>query len=143
MNSTYTPDDKPIQPDAARAIIKAARARLKDGGEGRAITSRDTDINDALLEGARTGMPDGLKQWQLPFEITGPAFFYITSVDPGAIVGKHSHKRNLFRLVVSGSIILDDGRELKTGDWMYVPAGVEYSFRGAHNPGAVICHCYG
>jgi mannose-6-phosphate isomerase-like protein (cupin superfamily) len=47
-------------------------------------------------------------------------------------------------MVVSGSIVLNDGRELRTGDWMFVPAGVDYSFRGGLNsPGGIIYHCYG
>ena len=107
------------------------------------MTSRDEGMNDALLEGKRELPLEGIEQWQLPIELGGPVFFYLTVVQPGAIVGTHRHKRSLFRVVVSGSIILNDGRALTAGDWMYVPAGETYSFRGGLNPGAIVYHCYG
>lgn len=144
MSETYKPDDKPLQPENARARVKAAIERLKEGGRrDRVVTSRDEGMNDALLEGKRKGFPDGVEQWQLPIELGGPVFFYLTVVQPGAVVGTHSHDRALFRVIISGSIILEDGSELKSGDWMYVPPKVRYSFRGGLNPGAIIYHCYG
>ena len=58
------------------------------------------------------------------------AFFFLTVSEPGAIVPSHEHKRDLFRIVVSGSIITN-GIELKSGDWMFVPKGVSYGYSAA------------
>lgn len=137
--SRYTPDDRIIEGEEGRERV--ARALEKLGGG--VITSRDAGVNDILFDHYRPNMPPGIDQWQLPVKLDGPALFFLTVVEPGAIVPTHAHKKALFRVVVSGSIILEDGRELRSGDWMYVPGGVDYSFRGGLNPGAVICHCYG
>lgn len=139
MKNKYTPDDRIIEGEEGRQRVAAALERL---GEG-VITSLDPSVNDILFDQYRSGMPPGIDQWQLPVKIDGPSLYFLTVVQPGAIVPTHSHKRALFRVIVSGSIILGDGRVLKAGDWMYVPAGTEYSFRGGLNPGAIIFHCYG
>ena len=135
----YTPDDRIIEGEEGKQRVAAALKKLGGG----VITSRDPGVNDILFDHYRPDMPPGIRQWQLPVKLDGPSLYFLTAVEPGAIVPTHSHKRALFRIVISGSIILDDGRELKSGDWMYVPAGSEYSIRGGVNPGAVICHCYG
>jgi len=139
VKNKYTPDDRIIEGEEGRQRVAAALERL---GEG-VITSLDPSVNDILFDQYRPGMPPGIDQWQLPVKIDGPSLYFLTVVQPGAIVPTHSHKRALFRVIVSGSIILGDGRVLKAGDWMYVPAGTEYSFRGGLNPGAIIFHCYG
>jgi quercetin dioxygenase-like cupin family protein len=55
---------------------------------------------------------------------------------------KHSHKRDLFRVVISGSITTDTGAKLSSGDRMFVPAGTEYGYTAASNPGAFLLHFY-
>jgi mannose-6-phosphate isomerase-like protein (cupin superfamily) len=100
------------------------------------------DLLDALRRDDKD-MPADFVQWQLPVHLDGPALFFLTVVPPGGIVTMHAHDRDMFRVVVSGSIILHDGRELKSGDWMFVPNDEEYSFRAGLNPGAIIYHCYG
>ena len=139
MKNKYTPDDRIIEGEEGRQRVAAALERLGDG----VITSLDPGVNDILFDQYREGMPPGIDQWQLPVKIDGPSLYFLTVVQPGAIVPTHAHKRALFRVIVSGSILLGDGRTLKAGDWMYVPAGTEYSFRGGLNPGATIFHCYG
>jgi quercetin dioxygenase-like cupin family protein len=86
-------------------------------------------------------MPPGILSWQLPIELDERTFLFMTVAQPGAVVPSHSHKRDLFRIVISGSIILDNV-ELKAGDWMFVPKGTEYSYTAALNPGATTLHAY-
>ena len=120
-----------------RAALKKHRLTVKD----RVITSRDPGIDDLRYTLRREDMPPGFQAWQLPFVGEGPTFFFITVAEPGAIVPTHEHKRDLFRFVISGSIITN-GIELKSGDWMFVPKGVPYGYSAALNPGAITYHCY-
>lgn len=139
MTSKYTPDDRVIEGEEGKRRVAAALEKLGDG----VITSRDAHLSDILFDQWRPNMPPGVDQWQLPVKLDGPVFFFLSVLKPGAVVPSHEHKRSLFRVVVSGSIILEDGRKLESGDWMYVPAGVPYSIRAGLNPGAIIYHCYG
>jgi mannose-6-phosphate isomerase-like protein (cupin superfamily) len=139
LTSKYTPDDRIIEGEEGKRRVAAALEKLGGG----VITSRDAGLNDILFDHFRPNMPPGVDQWQLPVKLDGPVFFFLSVLGPGAIVPSHEHKRDLFRVVVSGSLILEDGRELKGGDWMYVPAGASYSVRAGLNPGAIVYHCYG
>ncbi len=146
MSAKFTPNDSIIKADAGRERIRKAldEHRKKYGDVAGVVTSRDPGMIDLLYDLRRDDMPPDFQQWQLPVKLEGPGvLFFMTVVQPGGIVPTHKHERDLFRVIVSGSIILHDGRELRSSDWMFVPAGVEYAFRGGMNPGAVICHCYG
>ena len=139
-----TPPQGSNRINEAREHVEEVKRRAADGGRA-IVTSRDPDMNEYLFKLRRGGSHGDYEQWQLPVEFTsqGRVYFFLTVVQPGGVVQQHKHDRDLFRVVVSGSIILKDGRELKAGDWMFVPGGVEYSFRGSLNPGAIIYHCYG
>jgi len=143
MSTKWSPDDSVIEGEAGKTRIREALERHNIRiGDDRVVTSRDPGMDDVRYALMRPGLPPGFIQWQLPIKLTGETFFFTTVCEPGAVVPTHSHKRDLFRIVVSGSIITN-GIELKAGDWMFVPAGVEYSFSAALNPGAIINHCYG
>jgi hypothetical protein len=143
MSPTWKPDDSVIEGTTGARRIRAA---LKKHGfivKDRVITSRDPGMHEVRHELDRRDMPPGVRSWQLPVLLEDcPVFFFLTVADAGAVVPKHSHKRDLFRMVLSGSIITN-GHELKLGDWMFVPSGVPYSYTAALNPGAIIMHCYG
>lgn len=141
MSEIWQPDDSDIEAEVASRKIKDA---LEEHGivvENRVITSRDPGMNDVRFALRRRNMPAGFLSWQLPIELDGPAHAFITVAEPGAVVPSHTHKRDLFRVVISGSIILDNV-ELKSGDWMFVPSGAKYSYRAALNPGAITLHFY-
>ena len=143
MSAKWSPDDSIIEGAAARNRIRKALA--KHGirtSDDRVVTSRDKGMDDVRYHMRREGMPPGFEQWQLPVKLSGETFFFMTVAAPGAVVPSHKHKRDLFRVVIWGSIFYN-GLELKPGDWMFVPKGVEYSLSAAVNPGAAICHCYG
>jgi hypothetical protein len=128
----WKPDDSAIEGSPGARNIKNVLERhgiIIVGGK-RVVTSRDKGMDDVRFELMREGMPEGFVQWQLPFVFGPGAFAFLTKAEPGAIVPTHKHRRNLFRIVLWGSIITD-GIELKTADWMYVPKGVPYSYHAA------------
>ena len=137
----WKPNDKVIE---GRIGAQRVAAALKKQGiviKDQVITSRDEGMDDVLFELRRPDMPPGIQSWQLPVILDKSTFVFLTVAEPGAIVPTHKHSRNLFRVVISGSIITD-GKELKSGDWMFVPKGKEYSYHAALNPGAVTMHFY-
>lgn len=141
MSQTWKPDDSTIEGAVGTRRIRKA---LKDAGievKDRVITSRDPGMNDVRYALHRPNMPPGILSWQLPIILDDPTFVFMTVAGPGAVVPSHSHKRDLFRIVISGSIILDDV-ELKAGDWMFVPKDTKYSYTAALNPGATTMHAY-
>jgi mannose-6-phosphate isomerase-like protein (cupin superfamily) len=143
MSPDWKPDDSVIE---GRTGAQRIRASLKKHGinvkEG-VITSRDPGMNDVRYALRRPDMPPGFQSWQLPVFLEGcPVFFFLTVAEPGAVVPSHSHQRDLFRVVVAGSITTN-GIELKAGDWMFVPKGTPYNYSAGLNPGAISFHCYG
>jgi mannose-6-phosphate isomerase-like protein (cupin superfamily) len=147
VSTKWTPDDAVIEGETGKRRIREALERhgIKTD-EKRVITSRDKGMDDIRFHLRRENMPPGYEQWQLPIKLDGPVFFFLTVAQPGAVVPTHSHKRDLFRIVLWGSLTTN-GIELKQGDWMFVPAGVEYSLSAAISPnsppGAGSTHCYG
>jgi hypothetical protein len=141
--ANWKPDDSSVEGPGGVARIRAALKKHRVNVRGnRVITSRDPGMDDLRFTLKREDMPPGIQSWQLPIVMEGPAFFFLTVAQAGAIVPSHTHKRDLLRLVLSGSIITN-GIELKTGDWMFVPKGVPYGYSAALNPGAITYHCYG
>ena len=140
----WKPNDTVIEgrigADRIKAALKNHNIVIKD----KVITSRDEGIDDVLYELRRTDMPPGIQSWQLPIILDEDTFIFLTAAEPGAIVPSHTHKRDLFRVVIKGSIITD-GKELKPGDWMFVPKGARYSYHAAYSGsdgGAITMHFY-
>ncbi len=128
MSSTWKPDDSVIEGKPGTQRIKAAldKHNVKVKGE-KVTTSRDPGAEQLRHSLRRPDMPPGIQSWQLPIMLENcPVFFFITVVEPGAVVPLHSHKRDLL-----------------PGDWMFVPAGVEYGYTAGFSPSAVVGHCYG
>ena len=143
MSPNWKPDDSVIEGRTGARRVRAALKKHGSNVKDRVVTSRDPGMDEARHELSRADMPSGFRQWQLPLLLENcPVFFFLTVAEPGAVVPSHSHKRDLFRVVLSGSIITN-GQELKLGDWMFVPSGIPYSYSAAHNPGAITMHCYG
>ena len=142
MSQNWKPDDSIIEGRTAAQRIRSALRKRGIHVKDRVITSRDPGMDEVREGLRRKDMPPGFQSWQIPVALEGPAIFFLTVAEPGATVPTHSHKRDLFRFVISGSI-LTNGIELKPGDWMFVPRGTPYSYSAALNPGAIITHCYG
>jgi mannose-6-phosphate isomerase-like protein (cupin superfamily) len=141
--ANWKPDDSVIEGKPGAARIKAALKKRRVDVTKRVVTSRDPGMDDLRYDLRRPDLPPGILSWQLPFALeNGSVFMFLTVAQPGAVVPSHAHTRDLFRIVVSGSIVTN-GVELKSGDWMFVPRGVPYSYSAGLNPGAILYHCYG
>ncbi len=106
----------------------------------RIMTSQDEEAKRLQKALPVTAIPDGFEKWQLPFVFTRSQFF-VSIGKPDAQVGEHAHlEGDGIRFIAAGSII-HEGKELKAGDWMYIPQGVRYSFKVGPK-GATMCYCY-
>jgi hypothetical protein len=104
------------------------------------ITSKDP-IADKLKKALPIrNVPEGFEKWQLPF-VFDKGLFFVTYAKAGTKAPEHSHDEgDGIRFIVSGSIKYKE-RELTAGDWMFIPAGVPYSF-SVGDLGAIMCYCY-
>src|SRR4030095_17066834 len=87
-----TSDFKPVHIEFDEGVERISKALAKVGVElgSRILTSRDADVVKACnLLAVDDGLPKGFTKWQLPFYVKGGQFF-ITSAEPGAVVGEHS-----------------------------------------------------
>lgn len=137
MNEEFKPCHIPYDDGIARINEALAQVNLELGS--RILTSRDTDVVKAYNLLVVDELPKGFTKWQLPFYMEGGQFF-ITSAEPGASVGEHSHPNDGVRFIIAGSIFYD-GIELNAGDWMYIPKEKSYSFK-VGPLGASMCYCY-
>ncbi len=100
-----------------------------------------------------TNVPKGFQKYQLPIVLscvdsktmTGtPADgvqAFVTIAEPNASVSSHSHDEGAGLRFIAGGSINYKGRELTSGDWMFIPRGAKYGF-DVGPQGAVICYCY-
>lgn len=104
-------------------------------------TSQDKEAKSAVDGLKFPYVPDGFTKFQLPFALNSPTQMFISVGAPGTKVPEHSHDEgDGVRFIVNGSIKYN-GKELKTGDWMYVPKGKKYSFE-VGPLGATFFYCY-
>lgn len=107
------------------------------------VTSQDDGIDSIVKELEVTNIPAGFVKYQLPVAIQGgPGIqFFISVGQPRTSVTEHSHDEgDGMRFIVSGSIKYGD-KELRAGDWMYIPKGSKYSF-DVGDQGSTIFYCY-
>lgn len=105
------------------------------------ITSRDDNVLQSLDELEVTNIPDGFKKWQLPVYFEKATSMYISAAGPDVKVPEHSHDEgDGIRVIISGSIKYK-GKELTSGDWMFIPAGKKYSFE-VGSKGVIMFYCY-
>ncbi|MFF1723662.1 hypothetical protein [Streptomyces sviceus] len=109
--------------------------------ENRIVTSRDEGVEKALKILEVDNVPPGFRKWQLPVYMACESQLFITVADPGARASTHSHNDGAGVRFIAGGSIHYNGQELTAGDWMYIPAGMEYSFEVGRY-GALMCYCY-
>lgn len=120
--------------------VKLALKETNFDAHKKIVTSQDQGINKVLNLLAADNVPDGFKKWQLPF-IFDKGQFFISVAQADVDVPTHSHESgDGIRFIISGSIYYKD-KELKAGDWMYIPQGIEYEIK-IGNMGATMCYCY-
>ena len=124
----FQPEDITFQEGLQR--IGAARQKTRVSQEDRILTSRDPGISDMREDLRVSGLPEGFEMWQLPVTV-GRTLQFIGVAAPRARMPAHRHNQPVLRVILSGSITYE-GKELTAGDWMYIPAGKEYSFQAGH-----------
>ena len=87
-----------------------------------------------------SAVPGGFRKSQLPVYLSNPSQLFITIAEPNAEVPAHSHNEGDGIRFIAGGSIHYEGKELGPGDWMFIPAGISYSFRVGAN-GAIMCYC--
>lgn len=126
--------------EGTNRVKKALAEARVDSIDQSIFTSKDAakrQLDKALKV---ENVPDGFVKWQLPV-VLDRAQMFISSAAPGAKVPAHLHKEGAgVRFIMSGSIMYE-GQELTAGDWMYIPAGMPYSF-DVGPLGALMCYCY-
>lgn len=109
--------------------------------ERRILTSQDKDVAELTQVLQVSNVPEGFRKWQLPIHLEAPSQLFISTAAPGATVPKHMHRDgDGIRFIVAGSVFYN-GQELSAGDWMFIPAGHEYSLK-VGKFGATMCYCY-
>lgn len=124
--------------------IERLRRAVRDSGletEGRILTSRDKGVAGVEKALAVDNVPDGFTKWQLPVYLNSESQLYMTVAEPGAKAQPHAHNEGDGIRFITGGSITYNGQELTAGDWMFVPAGVEYSFETGRL-GALMVYCY-
>jgi len=140
MNEKFKPNSCTFEDGINRINSAVTASKLKTSLKDKISTSQDADLKDLLDSLAVTNIPDNFQKWQLPFYFDR-AQFYISVGNPGSIVPEHSHNDgDGIRYIVSGSIEYN-GKSLTTGDWMYIPKGIKYSF-SVGKLGVTMCYCY-
>ena len=135
---SFNPNQVTFEQGLERIRAIADRVGL---GDRAIITSRGEAASRAQDLLSVSEVPEGFVKWQLPVFLSEPSQLFITVALPGAVASEHAHDAgDGIRFIASGSIIYED-TELTAGDWMFVPAGVRYSF-AAGKFGALMCYCY-
>lgn len=136
MSSNWRPDDSIYDRDENGMVNGVRMVRDAHRKHGirlgkRVITSQDKGMREAQMDLRRASSPAGVKQWLVPIthcpkEDEREILWFVSELDPHAKVPTHAHRHAHFRIIFAGSVKYGD-IELKAGDWMAVPAGVEYS----------------
>ncbi|HWR32142.1 MAG TPA: cupin domain-containing protein [Chitinophagaceae bacterium] len=138
MFTKFDPNVAVFQDGVRRVEMALAKIKFRIGR--RVITSQDKEAVRLANLLAVDNIPEGFKKWQLPF-IMDRSQLYISVGNPDVMVPLHSHDEgDGIRFIMSGSVYFRD-RELKSGDWMFIPRGTKYTMK-IGPLGAVMCHCY-
>ena len=131
----------PNQVTFAEGEVRVERVLRSLKVDKRAIMTSQDPIAEKLKKALPVAnVPKGFVKWQLPFVFPRGQFFF-TQATAGAEVAEHAHEEgDGVRFIVGGSIVYE-GKELKSGDWMYIPQGARYKFKVGAN-GASMCYCY-
>lgn len=70
-------------------------------------------------------MPEGEGKWSLPIQFLpeGSGWVELMRLAPGVRLGLHRHTGEVHALTLAGERRLNDGRVVRTGDYIHEPAG--------------------
>lgn len=71
----------------------------------------------------------GIKKTPIVWPMMDYKMFYTVEVPPNTTVATHSHDEAVFRVLVSGSLILNGKKIDQPGTWYVVPALTEYEIK--------------
>lgn len=86
------------------------------------ILSTDLEI-DAFEEDR------GIKKTPIVWPLLDYKMFYIVDVPANATIARHSHEEAVFRVLLSGSLVLNGKKIDRPGTWYVVPALTEYEIK--------------
>lgn len=127
----------------AQGVEILSKANKKAGFDWKRsiTTSQNPAAKAAAAELSVSNVPGGFKKFMLPVYLDKPSQLFVSVGAPDTEVPRHSHDEgDGIRYIVSGSIIYD-GKELHSGDWMFIPAGKPYSFKVGPR-GVTMFYCY-
>jgi mannose-6-phosphate isomerase-like protein (cupin superfamily) len=125
--------------------IRAAQIRQRFDQARTVLTSRDrlaTTLMDAL---PADGLARGFNGQLIPI-VFASTIELAVSASVGTTTGRHYHDTDGFQQILNGTVRITVGRddarpsgeapaiELGPGDWVWIPAGVEYTFEIVANP---------
>ena len=147
MSATWKPDDRFLNRKGQEGVQRINKALADHGfstNRDQILTSQDPKMDLVIRDLASTNLPPGWTGYQIPIFLLQkpPTFFFYQEAEAGAELPGHSHGVNQIRIVVSGGMVFDD-RTLHAGDWMFIPANVQYTIFAAKNPGLIVCYMYG
>lgn len=138
--SSFNPNRLTFEEGIQRILEPSKRFSID---RNKIITSLDEGVSELLKVLKVDNVPEGFTKYQLPvFMMDTPGIqFFFSSGNPDSKVNEHAHTEgDGLRFIVSGSIMYE-GKELKAGDWMFIPKGVPYSF-DVGSIGVGIFYCY-
>lgn len=71
----------------------------------------------------------GIRKTPIVWPMMDYKMFYTVEVPPNTTVAKHSHEEAVFRVLISGSLVLNGKKIDKPGTWYVVPALTEYEIK--------------
>jgi hypothetical protein len=137
MEKTFIPNRLNFQQGLER-IDKAVHA-AGFRPDSQVWTSKDNAVMNVLKKLEVTNVPAGFEKYQLPFHLEGAQLF-ISKSKSGSKVEKHSHDGDGIRFIISGKLKYKD-QILESGDWMFIPKGINYEFEVTEDLMACYCYC--
>jgi hypothetical protein len=92
------------------------------------IIDSDTFRNGRWKELTKQANFPTINKFVFPVDMSHVNLIVLTEVPAGVNTRSHNHNEPIFRYVTNGSFILN-GKTYKEGDWVYVPAGVDYQIQ--------------
>ena len=107
-----------------REQVASATGRHKFDSMTTILTSRDRLAFAMRDDLAVDDLADGFDRVLLPLAPTsGSASIFVGAAN--STTGRHSHESNTLHVIATGSVKVN-GQELSSGDWAYIPAGMDY-----------------
>ena len=123
-----TPSGDHLSDDLRR--IQGVQAAYRFDQQTTVLTSKD-EVATAMMNGlAAANLAAEFRGLLIPI-VFGPGTEAVVEAPGGKTTGAHHHESNGFHLIRQGKVRFtgqDKNVVLEPGDWVYIPAGVDYNF---------------